>query len=115
MQSGWQDLDRGLSKGVQDWDTDESQWPISKYVEKTEAKIQCAGEAEFVNDIPSTVGELHAAFVLTSRANCDIAGIDVDAALVSYIIVKNLDCHTLLTQLKHITFHIPFMYSSVNI
>ena len=97
MQSGWQDLDRGLSKGVQDWDTDESQWPISKYVEKTEAKIQCAGEAEFVNDIPSTVGELHAAFVLTSRANCDIAGIDVDAALVSYIYVINLFCHISIT------------------
>ena len=82
VRSGCADLNRGLSSGVQAWDTDESQWPISKPVEKYEAKIQCAGEATYVNDIPASQGELHAAFVLTSRANCDIAAVDPAAALV---------------------------------
>ena len=83
VQSAAADLERGLSSGAQDWETDESQWPITKPVEKTEAKIQCSGEATYVNDIPPVQGELQAAFVLTSVANCDIAAVDTAAALVS--------------------------------
>ena len=67
---------------MQDFDTDETQWPISKPVEKYEGVIQTAGEAEYVNDIPSVNGELNAAFVLTSVANCDIVSVDTTEALV---------------------------------
>ena len=86
VQSGSKDLYRGVSSGSQDWETDESQWPITKPVEKDEAKIQCAGEAEFVNDIPAVQGEVHAAFVLTSRANCEISSVNVSKALVSFFL-----------------------------
>jgi len=51
-------------------------------VEKTEAKVQCSGEAQYVNDIPSSTGEVHAAFVLSQRGNCDIDSVKTDAALV---------------------------------
>jgi hypothetical protein len=69
--------------GVQDFETDESQWPISQPVEKLEGRVQCGGEAEYVNDIQPASGELHAAFVMTSRANCDIVAVDTAAALVA--------------------------------
>jgi xanthine dehydrogenase/oxidase len=82
VQSGASDLDRGLSESVQSWETDESQWPVSQPVEKTEAKVQCSGEAQYVNDIPSSTGEVHAAFVLSQRGNCDIDSVKTDAALV---------------------------------
>jgi xanthine dehydrogenase molybdopterin-binding subunit B len=68
--------------GVQEYETDEAQWPISQPVEKIEARVQCAGEAEYVEDIPLASGELHAAFVMTSQANCDIVSVDTAAALV---------------------------------
>ena len=94
IRSGAFEIEKGLTSGVQDFDTDETQWPISKPVEKYEGVIQTAGEAEYVNDIPQVNGELHAAFVLTSVANCDIVSVDTAEALVIniysiyYLIVK---------------------------
>ena len=82
VQSGATDIERGLTSGQQSWDTDESEWPVSKPVEKLEGKRQAAGEAEYVNDIPLKSGELHAAFVLSNRANCTIASVDASQALV---------------------------------
>lgn len=84
VQSGAEELERGLSSGVQEWETDESQWPLTQPVQKYEGKIQCAGEAEYTNDRPKVFGELHAAFVLTTKANCDIAAINKEHALVSW-------------------------------
>ena len=82
VQSGCKELERGLSSGKQDWVTDESQWPISEPVEKYEAKVQCSGEAKYVNDLPFVNGELHAAYVLSTRGNCSIASVDTSAAMV---------------------------------
>ena len=83
VQSAVKELDRGLSSGEQSWETDMSQWPVTQPVEKYEGKIQCSGQAEYVNDRPTTQGELNAAYVLTSRGNCDIASVNTDAALVN--------------------------------
>ena len=91
VRSGAYELDRGVTSGQQDFETDEAQWPISKPVEKYEAKIQTAGEAEFVNDIPSVKGELNAAFVLSTVANCDIVGVDTTEALVNISSIRF--CH----------------------
>ena len=55
---------------------------MTQPVEKYEGKIQCSGEAEYINDIPKVNGELEAAFVLTTRGNCDIASVNADSALV---------------------------------
>lgn len=91
VRSGCLDLDRGLSSGKQDFETDESQWPISKYVEKYEAKWQIAGEADYVADIPAVMGELNAAFVLTTVACADIVSINTDAALAMAGVVSYID------------------------
>ena len=50
---------------------------------KIEGKSQCTGESQYVNDIPVQKGELFAAFVLTTVANCDLDVVDVSAAMVS--------------------------------
>ncbi|KAF4522206.1 hypothetical protein B566_EDAN007357 [Ephemera danica] len=58
-----------------------SMWPVNQAVPKIEALAQCSGEAEFVNDMPSTPGELHGAMVLTTVSSGTIAKIDPAPAL----------------------------------
>ncbi len=55
---------------------------MNKPVPKIEGQSQCTGEAEYVADISPAKGELHAAFVLTNIANCDIDVVDASEALV---------------------------------
>jgi len=93
VRSGALDLDRGLSSGQQDFETDESQWPITEPVEKYEGKIQIAGEAEYVGDIPAVAGELNAAFVLTTVACADIVSVNCDAALAMAGVVAWVDAN----------------------
>ena len=83
MQSGAGELERGLSSGQQSYETDEDLWPVSEPREKVEAKWQTSGEIQYTGDIPLKQGELHGAFVLSSRANCDIISLDPSEALVS--------------------------------
>ncbi len=67
---------------LQTYSTDESLWPINKPVPKIEGQSQCTGEAEYVADIAPTKGEVHAAFVTTTIANCDLDVVDPSEALV---------------------------------
>ena len=83
MQSGAGELERGLSGGQQSYETDEDLWPVSEPREKVEAKWQTSGEIQYTGDIPLKQGELHGAFVLSSRANCDVISMDPSEALVS--------------------------------
>ena len=46
-----------------------------------EGRWQTAGEAKFTGDIPFKQGELHAAFVLSDKANCDVESCDASKAL----------------------------------
>lgn len=86
LQSGATGIVRGVSSGVQNYDTDPSLYPVNKPVEKYEARIQCTGEAEYTNDLPNLPGELHAAFVYSTVANCDLDMVDPSDALVRYIV-----------------------------
>ncbi|XP_059486228.1 uncharacterized protein LOC132202921 isoform X2 [Neocloeon triangulifer] len=79
--SGGENLVRPLSSGTQEFDTDASLHPLNKPIPKIEALAQTSGEAEFVNDIHSIPGELHAAFVLTTIASGTISKIDSSTAL----------------------------------
>jgi len=45
MQSGATDLERGLSSGKQDYETDLNEWPINQPSVKVDAKTQCSGES----------------------------------------------------------------------
>ena len=72
-----------MSSGQQSYETEEDLWPVSEPREKLEAKWQTSGEIQYTGDIPLKQGELQAAFVLSSRANCDIISLDPSDALVS--------------------------------
>jgi len=43
VRSGALDLERGLSSGKQEFETDEKQWPVNKPTIKVEARAQCSG------------------------------------------------------------------------
>ena len=43
LRSGASDLERGLTTGKQDFDTDAQHWPIHQPVVKLEARAQCTG------------------------------------------------------------------------
>ena len=77
------ELERGLSSGQQSYETDEDLWPVSEPRQKVEARWQTSGEIQYTGDIPHKQGELQAAFVLSSKANCDIISLDASEALVS--------------------------------
>ncbi|XP_069694441.1 xanthine dehydrogenase-like isoform X2 [Periplaneta americana] len=79
--SGGKDLQRPLSSGKQDFDTDKSVWPLNKPIPKLEAMTQCSGEAQYVNDIPTMPGELYAAFTLTTVGQGYISKTDPSDAL----------------------------------
>ena len=93
MRSGADDitLQRGLTSGKQNFETDESLWPVSQPIEKVEAKWQTAGEAEYIGDIPERKDELHGAFVLSSLANATVVRVDSTKALAMPGVVTFID------------------------
>ena len=91
VQSGAEYLDRGLSQGQQSFDTDESLYPVSEPREKVEGRWQTSGEIKYTGDIPVKAGELHAAFVLSSKANCDISSVDTSEALAMPGVAEYVD------------------------
>ena len=81
LQSGAKGISRGISSGVQSYETDPDLYPVNQPVEKYEARLQCTGEAEYGNDIPSVPGELWAALVYSTQANCELDTVDPSEAL----------------------------------
>ncbi len=79
-----------VSKGSQMFKTDSDLWPMNKGLPKLEGKAQCTGEAEFIDDIPTIKGELHAAVVQAKQANCDLDVVDPSRALVILLIFSFL-------------------------
>ena len=51
-------------------------------MEKYEARLQCTGEAIYTNDIPILPSEVHAAFVYSTMANCELDIVDTTEAMV---------------------------------
>lgn len=74
---------RPLSSGQQSFDTDPSEYPVSQAMPKMNANMLAAGEARFVDDMPSLADELFGAFVLSTQGNCTLAAIDPSKALAS--------------------------------
>ena len=100
-------FERPLQQGSQEYQTDASLFPVNKPVKKLESLVQCSGEAEYINDLPLSPKELHAAFVLTSQANCDIDILDPTPALqlegvVSFVSQKDIP------GINNVTFHKKF-------
>ncbi|KAF6204371.1 hypothetical protein GE061_002712 [Apolygus lucorum] len=79
--SGGTVFNRQVSSAKQDFDTDEKLWPLNKPIPKIEAVIQCAGEAEYANDLHHINGQLWGQLVLCNRANATIKNIDSSEAM----------------------------------
>lgn len=90
--SGMTGLERPLSSGIQTYQSNEKTYPLTQPALKYEGLIQCAGEAEYVNDMfsgqaPDT--ELWAAFVPTTQVHSKVIGIDATKALVSSFLLHS--------------------------
>lgn len=79
--SGGKILERPISTGKQDYETNKSVWPLNKPVPKLEAVTQCSGEAQYVNDLPTMPNEVYAAFCLTTVGQGYITNIDASEIL----------------------------------
>ncbi|XP_022827163.1 xanthine dehydrogenase 1-like [Spodoptera litura] len=74
-------LTRQCSKAKQVFSTDTSLWPVNKPMPKLEAKIQCAGEAIYTDDMPSFHNEVFGSFVLSTVGLGTILKMDPSEAL----------------------------------
>ena len=81
LKSGGINIKRGLSDGKQFYKTDEEMWPMNKAVQKIEGNVQCTGEAQYADDIPRIIGELHAAVVQAKFSACELDVVDPSPAL----------------------------------
>ena len=55
---------------------------MSEPRQKVEALWQTSGEIKYTGDLPVREGEIHGAFVLTTRANCHVLSVNPSEALV---------------------------------
>ncbi|KAM3958764.1 uncharacterized protein ACR2FA_007169 [Aphomia sociella] len=72
---------RPVSKGSEVYDTNPLIWPITEPIPKLDALIQCAGEAKYVNDLPTQAKEVFCAFVTSDICTGEIESVDPTPAL----------------------------------
>ncbi|XP_065095835.1 uncharacterized protein LOC135717607 [Ochlerotatus camptorhynchus] len=93
--SGATSLEHPLSSGSQSYKTFPQNWPLTKNIPKLEAFAQTAGEAAYINDMPTMAHELFAAFVVATKPRTFIKQIDVTEALkipgvVQFLSARNI-------------------------
>lgn len=82
-QSGATLMERPVSSGAQDFETNESLYPLTQAIPKLEALAQTSGQAEYIIDMPDMPHQLFGALVLAQApANSVISKIDTTSALV---------------------------------
>ena len=67
---------RPISSGIQTYQTDPTEYPVSAPVGKPEAIEQAAGEVQYLDDRPLQEGTLFGAFMISNCCNCTLASID---------------------------------------
>ncbi|XP_052749009.1 uncharacterized protein LOC113513039 [Galleria mellonella] len=72
---------RPISKAATVFDTNPIIWPITEPMPKLDALIQSAGEAKYVNDMPTDPKEVFCAFVTSDICTGEIESIDPTPAL----------------------------------
>jgi len=75
------DAERPVSSGVQSYQTDPSEYPISQAIHKYRGVQQTSGEVQYTADIPDPAGTVFAAFVMSTVASGTLASVDPSAAL----------------------------------
>ncbi|KAF2900404.1 hypothetical protein ILUMI_05782, partial [Ignelater luminosus] len=80
--SGGKTFIRPVSVGTQDFETNQSLYPLTRPIPKIEALGQCTGQAKYIMDMPDQPGQLYAAFVLAKAPpQSTIINIDASKAL----------------------------------
>ncbi|XP_035691294.1 xanthine dehydrogenase-like [Branchiostoma floridae] len=95
VRSAADSLARPVSLGEQHFQTKESEWPLRQPMPKTSSRVQASGEAIYINDMPATPGEVYAAFVTSTVANCKLGNMDFSHAMeipgaVAYLTAKDV-------------------------
>lgn len=81
-------IERPISNGLQDFETKESLYPLTKAIPKIEAEAQTSGQAQYIFDMTNLPYQLWGALVLAKTPpNSLIKHVDPSEALV--IISKN--------------------------
>ncbi|KAH8236776.1 hypothetical protein KR026_010469 [Drosophila bipectinata] len=81
FKSGGQILQRPLSSGMQLFQTQKQNYPVTQAVQKLEGIIQCSGEATYMNDTLTTSNSVYCAFVGATKVGATIDQIDASEAL----------------------------------
>ncbi|XP_017465818.1 PREDICTED: indole-3-acetaldehyde oxidase-like [Rhagoletis zephyria] len=100
--SGGNILQRPLSSGMQTFETNEKNYPVTQAVEKVEAIIQCSGEATYMNDTLTSSNSVYCAFANATKVGATIEEIDASEVLQTPGVIafysakdipgKNLSC-----------------------
>ncbi|KAB0801417.1 hypothetical protein PPYR_05771 [Photinus pyralis] len=90
--SGRSKFVRPVSTGTQDYETNESLYPLTQAIPKIEALSQSTGQAKYIMDTPDYPNQLYAALVLAKApANSTILEIDPKEAMGIKGVVAYLD------------------------
>ncbi|KAH8326448.1 hypothetical protein KR067_007791 [Drosophila pandora] len=81
FKSGGQSLQRPLSSGMQLFQTQKQNYPVTQAVQKLEGMIQCSGEATYMNDVLKASNSVYCAFVGATKVGATIDQIDASEAL----------------------------------
>ncbi|VVC93405.1 unnamed protein product [Leptidea sinapis] len=86
---------RPLSSGSEVYNTNPLLWPMNEPMPKLEALVQCAGEANYVNDLQTQPKEVFCAFVTAKICTGEIEHIDPSPALkipgvLSFLTAKDI-------------------------
>ncbi|KAH8265260.1 hypothetical protein KR038_002708, partial [Drosophila bunnanda] len=81
FRSGGQILQRPLSSGLQLFQTQKKNYPVTQAVEKIEGMIQCSGEATYMNDVLTTSNTVYCSFAGATKVGATIDQIDASEAL----------------------------------
>ena len=81
--SGGSVIEKKLTHAKRNYKYPETEWPLYQAVTKLEAPLQVSGEAEYTNDIPPCLNELHGAVVLATVAKAMLKLVDFSQALVT--------------------------------
>ncbi|KOB66580.1 Aldehyde oxidase 2 [Operophtera brumata] len=84
--SGGSILQREVSRGTQNFDTDKTLWPLNKPVPKLEGLTQCSGEVHYACDVPTEPSAVQVAFVLSEICKGEIESIDASDAIGRFTI-----------------------------
>lgn len=89
--SGGSILERPISNGLQDFETNESLYPLTQAIPKIEAQAQTSGQAQYIFDMADLPHQLWGALVLAKAPpNSIIKNVDASEVLVFII---SLLCH----------------------